>query len=386
MSEPGAAGKTFSVMGLFGSPQALLDAIPRVKAKGLGKLEAYTPYPVHGLDSALDSRKSPMGGMVLVMGVLGVIVALVLQGWTSAIDYPIVTAGKTPFSWQAFVPIVFEFTVLFAAFTAGLGMLFLLNRLPAFRHPVLRSRAIASITRDKFALAVELEGSELDVEAARAELLAAGAESIESLPFPEPLGPLSPRLLFRSLVAVGAACLVAGCATYWAVKLFPVLPPMSHMEDQPRLDPYHESGAFKDGAGMRLPPPGTVARGYLPYAIKSEDEASILTNPLPRTKEVFDRGRQVYLNHCSVCHGVTGNGIGTLTSAYGAKPANLLGQTVLEASDGKMYHAIVAGKNSMPSYAADVPEDDRWAVIHHIRALQRAQHATDADVKEALRR
>lgn len=374
----------FSVLGLFGSPQALLDAVPRVKAKGLGKIEAYTPYPVHGLDVALGLRKSPLGGMVLVMGVLGVIAALVLQGWTSAVDYPIVTAGKAPFSWQAFVPIVFELMVLFATFTAGLGMLFLLSRLPSFRHPVLRSRAAASITRDKFALAVELEGAALDVEAARAELLAAGAESIEVLPLPEPAGPFSPRFLTRSLFAVGAACLVTGCATYWAVKLFPVLPPMSHMQEQPRLDAYSESRFFKDGAGMRLPPPGTVARGHLPYPFKDQEEAAVLTNPLPRTKDVFARGKQVYLTHCAVCHGATGNGVGSLTSAYGAKPANLLSQTFLDYPDGKIYHAIVAGKNSMPSYAADVPEDDRWAAIHHIRALQRAQNATDSDLKEAL--
>jgi len=124
----------------------------------------------------------------------------------------------------------------------------------------------------------------------------------------------------------------------------------------------------------------------LPYAIVSQDEAALLANPLPRTREVFGRGKQVYLDHCAVCHGATGNGAGTLTGAYGAKPANLLGQTFLEYPDGKLYHAIVAGKNAMASYAADVPEDDRWAAIHYIRALQRAQNATDADVKEALGR
>ena len=61
-------------------------------------------------------------------------------------DLGIVTGGKAPWSWEAFVPIMFEVTVLFATFTAGLGMLLVLNRLPFFGHPVLQSKAIRAIT------------------------------------------------------------------------------------------------------------------------------------------------------------------------------------------------------------------------------------------------
>ena len=128
---------TFAVLGLFDSADALMNAIPAVRARGLGRLEAYTPYPIHGIDDALGLRRSPLGGMVLVMGILGALTALGFECWMSAVDYPIVTGGKPLFSWQAFVPIMFEVTVLFATFTAGLGMLLLLNRLPFFGHPVL---------------------------------------------------------------------------------------------------------------------------------------------------------------------------------------------------------------------------------------------------------
>ena len=146
--------KTAMVLGLFDDVDSLLAAIPKVKAKALGKLEAYTPYPVHGLDEALELKRSPLGGMVLVMGVLGAATAMLFQWWMSARDYPVITGGKAPFSWQAFVPIMFELMVLFATFTAGLGML-LLNKLPFFGHPVLESKAIRGITRDRFALAIE---------------------------------------------------------------------------------------------------------------------------------------------------------------------------------------------------------------------------------------
>ena len=149
--------KAFAVLGLFDSADALMAAIPQVKARKLGRLETYTPYPIHGMDEALDLRRSPLGGMVLVMGILGAITTLGFEYWMSAVDYPIVTGGKAPWSWEAFIPIMFEVTVLFATFTAGLGMLLLLNKLPFFGHPILASRAIRSITRDRFALAVEAD-------------------------------------------------------------------------------------------------------------------------------------------------------------------------------------------------------------------------------------
>jgi mono/diheme cytochrome c family protein len=71
----------------------------------------------------------------------------------------------------------------------------------------------------------------------------------------------------------------------------------------------------------------------------------------------------------------------SLTSAYGAKPANLEAQQFRDASDSQIYQTIVHGKNAMPSQAADLSEDQRWAVVHYLRALQRAQNAKDEDLK-----
>jgi len=124
--------RTFGVLGLFENPTALLAAVARLKPKALGRLEAYTPYPVHGLEEAMGLRRSPLGGMVMVMGVLGTITAFLFQWWMSSVDYPLVTGGKDPSSWQAFVPIMFEVTVLFATFTAGLGMLLCSTSCPCF--------------------------------------------------------------------------------------------------------------------------------------------------------------------------------------------------------------------------------------------------------------
>jgi mono/diheme cytochrome c family protein len=371
--------ETFAVLGLFPSADALMRAIPKLRGKTPGRLEAYTPYPVHGLDEALGLRRSPLGGMVLVMGVLGAATALLFQWWLSAVDYPLVTGGKAPGSWQAFVPILFEIMVLFATFTAGLGMLLLLNRLPFFGHPVLGSQAIKGITRDRFALSVEAEG-DFDPAAARAALAAAGAVDIEVLPAPAREPAFTAAFLQRSLAGIAAACLVSGLLMYWVIKLVPVLPPMVHMLEQPRLDPQKPSGFFKDGHGMQLPVPGTVARGFLPAGFATPEEAARLANPLPRTREVLAKGRAEFQIRCAVCHGALGDGVPTLTAAYGAKPANLLTPKVRDDSDGYIYGTIVLGKNSMPSYAADLPEDARWAVVHYVRALQRAQNAKNEDL------
>jgi len=380
--------EVFSVLGIFDSPHVLMKAIPTVRAGVAAKLEAYTPYPVHGLDEALGLRKSPIAGMVLVMGVLGAVAALGLEFWTSGVDYPQVTAGKPCFSWEAFIPIMFEVTVLFAAFTAGLGMLLLLNRLPFFRHPMLMSKSMPLITRDKFVLAVESDECTLDVDDIFGLLQESGAAAVEIVEAPAVQGPSSPKFFIGVLIAIAFSCVVAGCATYWAMKLFPKTVPMAHMLDQPRLNSQQENNFFKDGSGMRMPVDGTVSRSSLPYNLQEQEEAEALVNPLPRTSEVLKQGQRLFNDYCSVCHGIRGDGLledgsRTLTPAYEANPANLLSKSIVDLSDGSMYHVLVKGKNLMPSYAPDLTGDERWMALHYVRVLQRAFNATDEDVASA---
>ncbi len=373
--------RVFSVLGLFDSAELLMKAIPKVKGKVAGRLEAYTPYPIHGIDKVLGLRKSPVGGMVLIMGIIGAISGMAFELWTSGVDYPLTTAGKPHFSWEAFVPIMFELTVLFACFTSGLGMLLLLNRLPLFRHPMLRSASMPLLSRDKFGLAVESGGIELDTEKISALLKEAGANTVEVIEAPAPRGLASPVFIASVLAVIGISCVVAGYLTYWGTKLFPVTIPMVHMLDQPRLDPQRSDAFFKDGFGMRMPVPGTVSHGSIPYTIASEDDAGSIVNPLPRTNRVLNQGRQAFMNHCVVCHGILGDGTPSLTAAYGAKPANLVSQKIIDLPDGMIHHVIIMGKNAMPSYAADLADNERWATVHYVRVLQRALNAKDEDVK-----
>jgi mono/diheme cytochrome c family protein len=203
---------------------------------------------------------------------------------------------------------------------------------------------------------------------------------VEVLEAPAPVRITSVRFFAGALVTIVISCVMVGLMTYWAIKLFPVSVPMVHMLNQPRLDPQRASSFFKDGFGMRMPVPETVTHDSMPYMIKKQDDAADLGNPLPRSKNVLNRGRQAFLNHCSVCHGILGNGTPTLTAAYGAKPANLVSKQIINLPDGEIYYVIMDGKNAMPSYAADISESDRWAVVHYVRVLQRALNAKDEDI------
>ena len=373
---------TFAVLGLFSQAENIVDAAKQIRPRRLGRLEAYTPYPVHGLDRAIGLAPSRLGRLVMLMGVLGAGLALLFEGWVSAVDYPLVTGGKALFSWQAFVPVMFEVTVLFATFTAGLAMLFALNKLPFFGHPVLHSKAIKDITRDKLALSIEATDAAFDAEAARQALVENGAESVEIVPLPTWDHALTLVGLLRAIAAIVAACVVAGAGLFAAEKLIAIVPPMLHMHDQPKLNAFRESAFFADGRGMQPAVAGTVARGHLPPAFATPEEAgTLLSNPLPLTQPIAERGRKVFGDHCAICHGPVGDGVPLLSRAYGGKPGNFLSKEIGARPDGHYFGVLMLGKNAMPSYAADLDKDDRWAAVHYIRILQRAQNARDEDLR-----
>ena len=175
-----AGPRLYGVMGEFTTPRDLLHAAGRLRARGYKKLEAYSPFPIHGLDSALGHGGSKVPWIVLAGAAFGASAGLLLQWWTSAVDYPLRVAGKPFFSLPAFVPITFELGVLFSAFAALLGML-ALNRLPQPYHPVFTHSRFHRVTDDRFFLAVESEDPLFNVERAERDLADAGGIHVEVL-------------------------------------------------------------------------------------------------------------------------------------------------------------------------------------------------------------
>ncbi|MCB0575404.1 MAG: cytochrome c, partial [Saprospiraceae bacterium] len=103
-------------------------------------------------------------------------------------------------------------------------------------------------------------------------------------------------------------------------------------------------------------------------------EAEMINNPFPITKEGLDRAKGLYNIYCGICHGEKGDGQGWLVSMpdtkYPAQPKNLIGDDMIAAGNGRLYFAIMYGKNVMGAYTDKLSFEERWQVIHYIRSLQ----------------
>jgi mono/diheme cytochrome c family protein len=127
-----------------------------------------------------------------------------------------------------------------------------------------------------------------------------------------------------------------------------------------------------------------VPRAYMPILAASAAQAGrVLIDPLPVTARVLERGRRLFDIHCAVCHDRLGTGKPWLDSTYKALPADLQSATMRKAPDGTLYRVMSEGYGTMPAYAADISQNDRWAIVRYIRALQRSQDAPARDLTAA---
>ncbi len=138
------------VVGFFDGPAPLLKATAATRDAHYERFDAFTPYPIHGMDAAQGLKRSPLPYVTLIAGLTGTCCAFALQYWTSAVDWPLIVGGKPFNSWPAWVPVMFELTVLFAGLST-VGAMFALNGLPNIK----RRSFDPGITRDRFALAIE---------------------------------------------------------------------------------------------------------------------------------------------------------------------------------------------------------------------------------------
>jgi cbb3-type cytochrome c oxidase subunit III len=170
------------------------------------------------------------------------------------------------------------------------------------------------------------------------------------------------------------------------------------MQDQPKMKPYRGTTFFADKLSARQPIEGTVPRGFLRTDTefftgkKSNRTATPGTQtvqgqqtqnnsfpddidyfPIPVTEEVVKRGRDRYNIFCSACHGFTGNGDGMIVRRGFRRAASFNDDRLRQAPVGHFFDAITNGWGAMPSYASQIPVQDRWAIIAYIRALQESQ-------------
>ena len=414
------AREPLGLLAQFDGPDSLTYAAEQLRLRGYKNVEAFSPFPIHGLDHVLGVRPSRLPWLVLIAGILGGVLAIVFQWWSNAVDYPYLISGKPKFSLPANIPVAFEVIILAAAVTAFFGML-RINDLPRLANPLLRNDRFRAATNDGFFLLVPPAAGEGEHQAAHRMLHELGGKHIEGLAdIEEPTG-LPKQVLMAAAILAALALIppvvIASSRSTTSEK--PRLHNFFDMDFQPKFKSQTVSDLFADGRAMRPRVRGTVGRGQLRedelfhLGIASADgpsatgpdksseqpqdaeiaEPNWATEfPLPVTSQLMDRGRERFNIHCAICHGKTGQGNGLaslraleLEQGTWVPPTSIHADHVKRQPVGQLFHSITNGVRKMPAYGHQISPEDRWAIVLYLRALQRSQDTSLEDVPPEIR-
>ncbi len=152
--------RLFALGAEFDSPADIYNAAEKIRDNGYTVWDCHSPFPIHGMDKAMGMKKSWLSAFVFVCGVIGFLTGLGLVTITSFGIYPTNVNGK-PNDWingfsalQFFFPVMYELTILLAAFGAVFGMI-IINGLPRLNHPIFNWNRFAKVSDDKFFIIIE---------------------------------------------------------------------------------------------------------------------------------------------------------------------------------------------------------------------------------------
>jgi mono/diheme cytochrome c family protein len=148
---------------------------------------------------------------------------------------------------------------------------------------------------------------------------------------------------------------------------------------------YSPNPVLHDSATNQMPVAGAIPRGKMPFgypgssiperAVNQAKAGAELKNPVMSNKAILTRGKEQYTIFCSSCHGDKGDGNGHLYTSglYPAKPTSLIEAYAKNKPDGEIYYVISKGSVSglMGPHESMILPDDRWAIIHYVRTLQK---------------
>jgi hypothetical protein len=170
----------FGLVAEFDSPQKLMDAAEAARDLGYKKMDAHTPFPIHGLSESIGFEDKKVPWTVFVCGISGTFLGYSMEWYTSVIDYPLNVGGRPLNALPAFIPVAYESTILLAAFGAFFGML-IYNGLPRPYHSVFNTPGFERASQDRFFLAIEAKDKQYDPIATRELLESQGATRVSEV-------------------------------------------------------------------------------------------------------------------------------------------------------------------------------------------------------------
>jgi len=362
----------------FGDERDILAATRMVREAGLSILDVFTPFAVHGLDTAAGVKPTRLPWICFALGLSGAVAKLWYQIWTSATSWPVNVGGKPLNSVPAFVPVTFEMMVLFAAVGTVIAF-FIVSRLRPGRKP---AYIYDRTTDDRFALVLVQDDAGFDVEAVRRMLEPTGllglSERTEVPPEKSNRGSFLLRPGFIGLM--GAGVVLFALLTYLTPRDFtePNLMILPGMVRSVPYDAFSGNDNFTNGKTLQMPVAGTIARGFYPIdSSKSEEVAGTVmagfANLTPdEIQEIDEHGSMVFSTFCQPCHGTSGTGDGLIVQHGFPPPPSLTAPNALNLKDGQMFNIITYGRANMPPLAHRVTREERWLAIRHIRQMQKA--------------
>ncbi len=406
----------YAIAARFAKPEQILALAQDLRDRGTKGWDIHTPYPMHALDGAMGRKDSTVPWVTFFTFSLMSVFIFAFVYWTAVIDYPVNTGGKPYFAFLGWFPFFFEFLVLTSVHATLFSIIFFYWKLPVFGHPLVETEYLRNCNSDQFGVVVEVDSEGFDRSALEEIFRQHGALVIEEihhvakdentlqLPFLGAVrwrdGWMYPILAIKAvLVAVFTYATfnwvlydnipwihkeVAGSSLHAVTGWDEVKDgPMNWMNVQNREETMAKSKFFADGASLREPVEGTVARGFIPYAYTKDQGAlaeANLVNPVPVTEESLAKGQKLYAVQCAMCHGQFGDGDGSVIDKGFPKPPSLHSGKLQESKDGLIYHVITVGQGTMPALDKQIAREDRWAIVHYVRALQRAKNAKDTDL------
>jgi mono/diheme cytochrome c family protein len=427
--------KLVGLLAQFDDPDSLVHACDKARLDGYKVMDAYSPFPVHGIDPAIGIRRTWLPFFVLSIALLAVTVGLGMQYYTNKVEgsplfpgYAFKISGKPLFSLPANIPVTFEVIVLSSAFATFFGM-WVLNILPRLSNPLHRIERFKRATNDKFFLMIESADPKFNSGRTESQLKEWGAVAIDECRQDLTDNQL-PAWIKMAGITLAILLLLPPIAIFRAAGLKSRAPRMHFNPDMDwqikfkaqTMSPTITNSPtekdkqylFADMRANRAPVVGSVAWGQLDnnpethQGIKADYTGSGAEEDLTKyvtgfpdditvDEALLKRGRQRFEIYCSVCHGYAGTGNGLVNVRAGA--LNLEGKATWTTAKslhdpavknpeknplGRIFETISNGRNTMGPYRSQITVKDRWAIVAYVKALQEMGIETDLAVTAAV--